>query len=320
MIVCLQWTLIIFAVASGAAKHNASNHSHGHEHGHGHNHHHNIVNVTEPTDVSHQNHHRGTESPVYSTESMPGPVTKEPDMNDINDVVYLLPPVTESNSTAISNRCREILITCQNTSSNFTTITKEGPMRSVPHHYSSLIQYRPKRGMLNIPIEVTDDFLQHLVLLHNNTDQLHVLLALLSSFRGDDWMTYLAGYNECGRPSSNIFTCVNDTCTQHDLHTLKYTNDLFAEDVIGLELLPPTVFVLVRLYNKATKASGVIRVKADTVSLLDVTYNLIRAVFDDIPGLNRELVKTLYLYRERYPGVFSITEEYRARTFPHHKL
>lgn len=309
-----RWALIILAVASALSKHRNGNHEHDHHH-----HHNKTMNSTGSSVSPRPETQRGTESSVSNiTGPTLEPITGEPDIRSVEDVIYLLHSEEAINGTTMCQRCRDILITCQNSSSTFTTMIKEGPIRPNAHHYSSLIQYRREYGLLHIPIEVNDDFLQHLVLLHNNTDQLHVLLALFRSLRGVDWMTYLAGYNECGHSNSRIFTCVNDVCTQHDLLALKYTNDLFAEDVLGLELSPPTMFVLVRLRNKAAKTSRVIRIEADTLSLLDSTYNLIRTVFDDIPGLGRELVETLYLYRERFPAVFSITEGYRAHTFPHH--
>lgn len=313
MIFWSRCALIVIVVVCGANKvHNGS-------HVHHHKHHDGTDNSTNPSPFPSHKHSPGTEIDINITEPTPETMTEESVIDDVDNVVYLLPPETTINGSAICSHCRENLIVCQNTSSKFTTMIKEGPIRSKAHHYSSLIRYRRERGMLRIPLEVTDDFLFQLVLLHNNTEQLRVLLTLLRSLRGEDWMSFLAGYNECGRPNSNIFTCVNDVCTQHDLLDLKYTNDLFAEDVIGLELFPPAMFILVLLRNKATKTSGVVRLEAETVSLLDATYNLVRTVFDDIPGLGRDLVETLYLYRERFPAVFSIAEGYRAHTFPHHK-
>lgn len=312
MIVWSRWTLIVLAVVCGANKVHNGNHIHHHKH------HNETINSTSPPPLSPHEYSPRTEMVINITGPTSETITDEPDIDTADDVVYLLFSEATINGSAICPRCRENLIICQNTSSNFTTMIAEGPIRPKAHHYSSLIRYRQERGMLRVPLEVTDDFLFQLVLLHNNTEQLRVLLTLLRSIRGEDWMSYLAGYNECGHPNSNIFTCVHDVCTQHDLLRLEYTNDLFVEDVIGFELFPPVMAVLVLLRNKATKTSGVVRLKAETVSLLDATYNLVRTVFDDIPGLGRDLIETLYLYRERFPAVFSISEEYRARTFPHH--
>lgn len=210
MFVCSRWTLLILVFTYEVYGNHSNNRTHVHKHSNG--------TTTSP----YHNYSPGTESSINTTEPTQEPITEEPDLDNIEDVIYLLSPEATNNGSAICSRCKENLITCQNTSSNFTTIISEGPIRPNAHHYSQLIRYRRERGTLRIPLEVTDDFLFQLVLLHNNTDQLRVLLTLLRSLRGEDWMSYLAGYNECGRPTSNIFTCVHDTCTQHDLLDLKH--------------------------------------------------------------------------------------------------
>lgn len=257
--------------------------------------------------------------PGATTAARIGTFTVSPKENEgeerPREIVYVLPRTQKSNFTSIRPKCLKALIACQNTSSNFSPAARWGPLRPNAQAFSSLIKYRRQRGRLHLPVEVNDDFIQHLLLLHNNTDQLRVLLTLLRGVRGRDWMSFLAGYNECERPNSVIYTCVNDTCEGHDLLRLRYTTDVFAENVIGLELAPPAVFLLVLLRNNATKTSGVVRIRAETASFLDATYNLLRAVSDELQ-IAGSLTETVLRYLTRLPGVFSTTGHYQPRVIP----
>lgn len=231
--------------------------------------------------------------------------------------IYVLPRIIPENATILNGTCKEIYYKCQN-ATEFTPLYDNGPLRPDPILFSNLIRFKRQYGNLPSPINIDDDFLTQLTLLYDNEEQLRVLLTLLRSYRQKDWMTFLGGYTGCEKSNPFIYTCINNACNQHNLLKLNYTNDLFSENVIGFDLYPPFLFVLVLIRNNKTQAEAVIRIPTTSISVLDATYNLIRSI-SDITRLGTDLVNTLSYYRELFPTVFSVTDLSRQRIIRRHK-
>lgn len=231
--------------------------------------------------------------------------------------VYVLPRIIPENTTVLNGTCLEIYQKCNN-GIEFTPLYADGPLRPNTVSYSNLIRFRRQYGSLPSPIEIDDEFLDQLTLLYDNEEQLRVLLTLMRSFREKDWITFLGGYTGCEKSNPFIYTCVNDECNQHNLLKLNYTNDLFSENVIGFDLSPPFLFVLVLIRNNRTQTEAVVRVPTNSISILDATYNLLRIVLD-LTHLGTDLVETLSEYRDLFPTVFSVTDLNRRRIIRRHK-
>lgn len=227
-------------------------------------------------------------------------VTNKPDVHDTN--------------------CTEQLVKCYN-GTTFTPIHSKGPIHADPYMYSNLIRFirSHKTADPHVPLELDENLLQHLSLLYNNTDQLRVLLTLMRSDREKDWITIFGGYGECDDPEPIVFTCVNNVCSQNNVLTLNYTNDLFTEDVLGLELSPPNAFVLVLVRNEQTREQTVLRIPTESMSLLDATYNLVRLTLAS-SSLDPCLSETLSAYRRLFPSAFPSVDAVRLSIRHHSKL
>lgn len=206
---------------------------------------------------------------------------------------------------SVDGNCTDRLMKCHN-GSVFTPAYGEGPIHADPSRYSNLIRFTRSHDVnsnLHAPLELDEELIRHLTLLYNNNEQLRVLLTLMRSDRKKDWLTFIGGYGQCDEPDTTVFTCVNNTCSHNDLLSLDYTDDLFTEDVLGLELSPPRAFVLVLVRNNHTRERAVLRVPTESMSLLDAAYNLILATVRFI-RLDSLLPETLSAYRKLLPGAF----------------
>nr|WEG68965.1 envelope glycoprotein L [Mastomys natalensis cytomegalovirus 1]WEG71193.1 envelope glycoprotein L [Mastomys natalensis cytomegalovirus 1] len=232
------------------------------------------------------------------------------------DTIHVLPKFEHTNKTELNKRCEEIFVKCNN-ATTFEALYDYGPLRPDPS-FSNLIRFRRRVGMFPTPVEINDNFLEQLTLLYNNADQLRVMLSLMRSHRELDWLYFVNGYTACDKASPFIFTCINDTCTEYNLLRLNYTNDLFSENVIGFDLFPPFLFVLVLLRNKSTDTEAVIRIPTDSISLLDATYNLMRSV-SDTSDFGYELVETLLEYRDLFPTLYPLPDQIRQRIIRRHR-
>ncbi|AKB93302.1 B115 [Murid betaherpesvirus 8] len=240
---------------------------------------------------------------------------KQAPSKSATDTVHVLHGTTPANETSVNSTCRDVLIKCYNATA-YTPIFGDGPLRPVIQ-FSTLIKYKRAYGGFPSPIKVDDEFLKQLALLYNNENQLRVLLTLLKSKREKDWLSFLNGYNECDyHYKSSIFTCVNDTCTEHNLLKLNYTNDVFAENVIGFDISPPSLYVLVLLRNNKTNTEEVIRVPTISMSLFDATYNLVRSI-TEITGFGQDLSDTVRDYRKLFPTLFTNSD--LGKIIPRHR-
>lgn len=231
------------------------------------------------------------------------------------ETVSVLHGTALANETSMNRTCGDVLTKCHN-ATTYAPIFGEGPLRPVPE-FSTLIKYKRAYGGFPSPIQVDDEFLKQLVLLYNNENQLRVLLTLLKSKREKDWLSFLNGYNECDyHYRSSIFTCVDDTCTEHNLLKLNYTNDVFAENVVGLDISPPSLYVLVLLRNNKTNTEEVVRVPTISMSLFDAAYNLVRSI-TEITGLGQDLSDTVRDYRKLFPTLF--TNNALGKVIPRHR-
>nr|WEG69793.1 envelope glycoprotein L [Mastomys natalensis cytomegalovirus 3]WEG69933.1 envelope glycoprotein L [Mastomys natalensis cytomegalovirus 3]WEG70073.1 envelope glycoprotein L [Mastomys natalensis cytomegalovirus 3]WEG70213.1 envelope glycoprotein L [Mastomys natalensis cytomegalovirus 3]WEG70353.1 envelope glycoprotein L [Mastomys natalensis cytomegalovirus 3] len=242
-----------------------------------------------------------TEEVQYITEKdvHPTKIDKSP------TVIYILPRIISPNVTVVETECNATLYRCRE-DQNFSTHHNIRPLHPNQIRYSNLIRFVRQPEMLSSPIEINDDFLEQLTLLYNNEDQLRVLLTLLRSKRQKDWLSFLGGYLECDLPHSTIFTCVNDTCTYQNLLELNYTNDIFSENVLGLDVSPPSLSVLVYLRNNNTNTEAVIRVPTTSMSLLDATYNLMHTILQNTH--ENDFIKILHEYRNCFPALFPSSE------------
>ncbi|AEV80803.1 envelope glycoprotein L [Aotine betaherpesvirus 1] len=148
---------------------------------------------------------------------------------------------------------------------------------------SQLIRYNQStvstvRGKIN----VDEQFIDQLALLHNNTKQLRVLLSLLQSDSAPLWMRAMSGYGSCGQESA-IYTCYEDVCRGYDLSNLTYVNTIFTENVLGFEYLPSSRFsVLLVIRNEGSKLNRPIRIPVNMrtgLSLFYAVYNAVKGFF-----------------------------------------
>ncbi|CCE57272.1 M115 protein [Murid betaherpesvirus 1] len=246
-----------------------------------------------------------TRNLLGAARSQESPVAGERRALDLT-TVYVLPRSEPINAT-VEHQCRDALASCYN-GTEFKPLHDDGPIRPDPYRFSTMIRFKRSYGELPLPIELNDEFLEQLSLLHNNTDQLRVLLTLMRTSRASDWMSFLGGYTQCDAPKSVVFTCVESVCYEHDLMRLNYTTDLFTENVLGLDVSPPVLSVLVLLRNNHTKAESVVRVPTSSMSLLDGTYNLLRTILGHM-SLDTDLIGVLRSYRDRFPAVFSVSDQ-----------
>ncbi|AEV80958.1 envelope glycoprotein L [Saimiriine betaherpesvirus 4] len=163
---------------------------------------------------------------------------------------------------------------------------------------SQLIRYNHS-GITTITskIPIDDTFIDHLALLHNNTKQLRILLAILRSDTAPAWMKAMSGYGVCGQEAA-IYTCYADVCRAYDLTKLTYVNTIFTENVLGFELLPHFKFaVLLGARNEDSKMGRPIRIPIPKtgIGLFYAIWNVIKGFFTQ-----NELQSPLIARLEKY--------------------
>lgn len=219
----------------------------------------------------------------------------------VSDIWLAVSSSEGANDAVISRECVEIASQCQRGALPFRPIVPVDRVldpRRADDTFSQVLRYRHRiGGLVQSPIRVDEDFLHHLQILHNNDDQLRVLLTLLKGDASPDWIRFLTGYSNCG-DHSLIFTCINDTCREYDLRRLKYVPTIFTEDVLGLDLkLPFSLSLLIMLKNRATDTRRVVRVRVDHVALFDTIFNVVKGYFGSADLSEAPLIAKLDEYR-----------------------
>ncbi|AEV80462.1 envelope glycoprotein L [Cercopithecine betaherpesvirus 5] len=174
---------------------------------------------------------------------------------------------------------------------------------------SQLLRFDPSTKHASPTIPLDDTFMDYLTLLHNNPNQLRVLLALLRSDVAPTWMTLMKGYSECG-DTGPVYTCINDVCRAYDLRRLTYGQSIFTENVMGFEFGDQgqfsTVLVLRNPHSKTHRPIRIpvaTRAKRDGLQLFYALYNFLREFFVR-HNLETSLVERLDKYYQGIPNEF----------------
>ncbi|QQL09914.1 Ba147 [Baboon cytomegalovirus] len=162
------------------------------------------------------------------------------------------------------------------------------PLVHVHHpdgNLSQLLRFTASTKHASPLISLDDNFMDYLTLLHNNPQQLRVLLALLKSDAAPVWMTLMQGYSECG-DTGPVYTCIDNVCRAYDLRQLTYQRSIFTEHVLGFEFGDEGQFsIILALRNLDSKVHRPIRIPVSTKAQKDglplffAIYNYLKEFF-----------------------------------------
>ncbi|ANC96580.1 envelope glycoprotein L [macacine betaherpesvirus 9] len=152
-----------------------------------------------------------------------------------------------------------------------------------PDVISGLLYYTPY-SFDEYQVLVDEEFLNTFYLLYNNPNQLHVLFSLIKDSKSkSSWLGFLNSFEKCFSDNT-IITCRNQVCKTYSYENLKYTPNIFVENIIGFEFyisennldVSFNSSILIYLQNEETRAKKIVKIMYEGINVFDALLNSMR--------------------------------------------
>ena len=153
---------------------------------------------------------------------------------------------------------------------------------------------------------IDEDFLETFYLLYNNPNQLHTLLSLIKdSESGHNWLGFLNNFERC-LSDNTLLTCRDNVCKSYSYEKLKFTGNIFVENIIGFEFNIPSnminfnMSILIYLENEETRTQRIVRIDHHGINVFDALLNCLR-YFSRYYNFSFPLIQEMEKYNEVLP-------------------